>query len=489
MLIYNKYCGACRMFSPNYIKISELFHNELFFYALGKSSGYSKLFKINGYPTILFYSNNTYNEINIGRSVSKLSKYIREHIQYNCTEITYNNIDLVYNDIYQKDDRNLIIGYFEKNSKYINSFISTTNNLINDYNIDLCFYCTNYNLMINDKDEKYKQLSIFQDIKENEVKSYSKNKGDNSFIFNEDNNEGNYYENFLFNHVINLYEDIKDQEYLRLLKKMKNKKFVIFFYDNDEIKKSNIEIIYKLYNMTINKKDNLFYYILINGKIDLPKFRLFQKDKIYLTSNDLKDVMIINDLNILKNKILEKNLQSNNDLVTNITNEVEENKNIIQNKDNSNIIKKDDNKKENNIIDKEKNENNNYNLQDLADRPEEKDNGKKINKNNNSKNNKDHLNNIKQIIKQKTVVFLKTTSINNNKLKENLNINEKDIKENNNKKILLSKESYYKILALFLFILIIIMFCFIIKKYLCVGFIKVNSQIVEFNQPNKIEIV
>ncbi len=272
MLIYNKYCGACRMFSPNYIKISELFHNELFFYALGRSSGYSKVFKISGYPTILFYSNNTYNEINIGRSVSRLSKYIREHIQYNCTEITYNNIDVVYNDIYQKDDRNLIIGYFEKNSEYINSFISTTNNLINDYKIDLCFYCTNYNLMITDKDEKYKQLSIFQDIKKNEVKTYSKNKGNNSFIFNEDNNEGNKYENFLFNYAINLYEDIRDNEYLGLLKKMKNKKFVIFFYDNDEIKKSNIEIIYKLYNMTINKKDNLFYYILLTGNIYSPKF-------------------------------------------------------------------------------------------------------------------------------------------------------------------------------------------------------------------------
>ena len=137
MLIYSKYCGHCKNFAPNYIKLSELFHNELFFYALSAQTNYRKLFKINGYPSILYYSNKTYNEITFSRMVSRISKFIRKHIRYNCTEITYNNIDVVYNDVYQKNDRNLVIGYFEQNSKFINSFISTTNNLKNEY-IDLC---------------------------------------------------------------------------------------------------------------------------------------------------------------------------------------------------------------------------------------------------------------------------------------------------------------------------------------------------------------
>ena len=120
MLIYSVYCHHCRHFSGNYIKLSELFHNEIFFYALGQNSDYRKLFKITGYPTILFYSNGQYEEINFSRSVDKLSKFIRKYIPYNCTEITYNNIDTVYNEVYQKDDRNFILLYFIKNSKYIN---------------------------------------------------------------------------------------------------------------------------------------------------------------------------------------------------------------------------------------------------------------------------------------------------------------------------------------------------------------------------------
>ena len=147
LLIYSKYCGHCRHFAPNYIKLSELFHNELFFYALGSNSNFGKVFKIVGYPTILFYSNETYKEILFKRSVSKISKFIREHILYNCTEISYKNIDLVYNEVFQKEDRNLLIGYFDKNSENINIYTSISNNLKNDY-IDLCYYCTDFNLLI-----------------------------------------------------------------------------------------------------------------------------------------------------------------------------------------------------------------------------------------------------------------------------------------------------------------------------------------------------
>jgi thiol-disulfide isomerase/thioredoxin len=524
MLIYSTYCGHCRHFAPNYIKLSELFHNDIFFYALSSYTRYSKVFKINGYPTILFYSNNTYNEITSGRSVSHLSQFIRKHIQYNCTEITYDNIDVVYNDVYKKDDRNLIIGYFEPNSKYINSFISTTNNLISENYIDLCFYCTNYKLMINDKDEKYKKLSVFKNISENEVKSYSKNKGNNSFIFN-DNKEDNNYEKFLFNNVINLYEDINDKDNIEILEKVKNKAFVFFVYDNENVKKKHIEIIYDLYNMTTDKQDNLFFYFLLNKKIDSTKFTTFQKDKIYLTSNDLKKVMIVDDLNILKNKILENNVKSTNEIVRNINSKLNENDYIIKNNNNSNLssisvmsndieqkdlinentiskisqnnnndsnkIQKDDNNKGSNMIDKENNEINS-NLSDLADLPEEIDTINIISMDNSSKiNNKE---NIENIIKSKNIINIKKGDIGNNSeknknIQNNNTYQEKPI-ENSNEKKEVHKESNHIIKVLLLLGFIILILYFIITKYLCVGFIKVyDSQIIEFNQPNKIEIV
>ena len=524
MLIYSTYCGHCRHFAPNYIKLSELFHNDLFFYALSSSTRYSKVFKINGYPTILFYSNNTYNEITSSRSVSYLSKFIRKHIQYNCTEITYDNIDVVFNDVYNKDDRNLIMGYFEPNSNYINSFVSITNNLISENYIDLCFYCTNYKLMINDKDEKYKKLSVFKNISDNEVKSYRKNKGNNSFIFN-DNKEDKYYEQFLFNNVVNLYEDINDKNNIEILEKVKNKAFVFFVYDNDDVKKKHIEIIHDLYNMTTNKQDNLFFYFLLNKKIDSPKFTTFQKDKIYLTSNDLKKVMIVDDLNILKNKILENNVKSTNEIVRNINSKLNENDNILKNNNNSdlssisvmsndieqkdlideNTITKisqnnnndsnttDNNKKKSNIVDKENNENND-NFGDLADLPEELDKNI-INMDNSSKIN--NTENLENIIKSRNIINIEKGVIGNNSEKNN---NNKNIKNNNtykeksienpNEKKEVHKESNHIIKVLLLLGFIILILYFIITKYLCVGFIKVyDSQIIEFNQPNKIEIV
>ena len=526
MLIYSKYCGHCKNFVPNYIKLSELFHNELFFYALGAQSNYRKKFKINGYPTILYYSNKTYDEITFSRMVSKISKFIRKHIRYNCTEITYNNIDIVYNDVYQNDDRNLVIGYFEQNSKFINSFISTTNSLKNEY-IDLCYYCTNYKLMINDKDDKYKKLSIFENIKENEVRTYSRNKGNNTFIFSDDsNNNANNYEKYLYNNVINLYEDIKDKIDVDILERMKNKEFIFFVYDNDNIKKKHIEIIYDLYNITTNKYDNLFYYILLYKNSNIQKFIGYQNDKIYLVSNNLSKITLINDLNVLKNRILENNLKSNIEIINNITTDTIDNNDIIKDNNininiNQNInvnsvshisdtIKQKDltNKDSSTSNIENNNDNFNKNIADLADVPEEKDNvnniitkeiKENINSNSNSNVNSDK-DKIKYVTQQKDAKNEKNIIINNifkNEKKnntynnvKNINIKKNDVKENSNKK----KEIPHKknnILYVLITILIFIGILYIIiTKYLCVGFIKVyDSQIIEFNQPNKIEIV
>ena len=508
----------------------------MFFYALSAQTNYRKLFKINGYPSILYYSNKTYNEITFSRMVSRISKFIRKYIRYNCTEITYNNIDVVYNDVYQKNDRNLVIGYFEQNSKFINSFISTTNNLKNEY-IDLCYYCTNYKLMVNDKDDKYKKLSLFENIKENEVRTYSRNKGNNSFIFSDDNiNNTNNYEKYLYNNVINLYEDIKGNVDVDILERMKNKEFVFFVYDNDNIKKKHIDIIYDLYNITTNKYDNLFYYILLYKNYQIQKFLIYQNDKIYLVSNNLSKITLINDINILKNRILENNLKSNIEIQNIITTDTIDNNDIIKdnninininkninvnsvshisdiinqkdltNKDSSssNIEINNDNIKLNNEI--YHNDNFNTNIADLADVPEQKDNiniiitkGIKENINSNSNVNSDK-DKTKSVTKEKDEKNEKNIIIKNNHKNEkknntnnntkNIIINKNDIKENSNKKKEIPSKRNNVLYVLITILIFIGILYIIITKYLCVGFIKVyDSQIIEFNQPNKIEIV
>jgi hypothetical protein len=214
----------------------------LFFYALAHNTRYNKVFKIDGFPTIFFYTGQNYTESRIGRSVQTLSKFIRKHIEYNCTQITYINIDIAYNQIYNSEDRNFILGYFEPNSTYINSFTSITNNLLDNY-LDLCFYCTDYKLIEEDKDKKYEN-SIFKNIKGNEVRSFSRNRGNNTYYFNSnvsDNDNDNNYEQFLFNNVINLYEDINDGNALRIFERIKNKIcYYLFMIKKTKILKRNI---------------------------------------------------------------------------------------------------------------------------------------------------------------------------------------------------------------------------------------------------------
>ena len=466
MLIYSKYCGHCRHFVPNYIKLSELFHNELFFYALGASSNYNKKFQINGFPTILFYSNENYKEILFGRSVSKISKFIREHIKYNCTEISYNNIDLVYNEVFQKEDRNLLIGYFKNNSEHIKTFTSITNNLKNDY-IDLCYYCTDFNLIKKDKEDKYKELSIFQNIKENEVRSYSHKRGNNTFIFNNNEKEASNifnYEKFLFDNVINIYEEIQNEEEINILNKLKNKNLLVFSYDNDYTKEKYIKNIMELYNMTTNKKDNIYYYILLNKNIRDSKFNNFQKNEIHFASNNLSEIKIIKDFEIIKQKIINNSIKNSNINLTN--NKKDENNNV-------NIT---------NII------SNNIDNVDLVDLGEEKQIlNININNNNFTKENssiKDVLlkNDFKNINKNNKIM-------NNNhyNIKRKTKYNHKDFEEEELTQEPKSNKNLYILLILIIFAITIYIIC---KKFLCVGFIKVyDSQIIEFNQPNKIEIV
>ena len=614
VLIYSKYCGHCRHFAPNFIKLSEFFHKELFFYALPHNSRYNKVFKIDGFPTIFFYTGKDYTEARVGRSVQTLSKFIRKHIEYNCTEITYSNIDIAYNQIYNDADRNFILGYFEPNSTYINSFTSITNNLLDNY-LDLCFYCTDYKLIEKDKDRKYGN-SIFKNIKGNEVRSYSRNRGNNAYYFNKNvsNNDNEYnYEQFLFDNVINSYIDINDENALRIFEKINNKQLILFAYDkkNENIKSKYIEFIEDLQKIITQKKDNPYIYLLINRNIQHEKLQKLETFKIYMTSsNNLTDGLILGDINNFKDIIVEmKNLKDKfykkeeiekkeengkkEKKEENEKNEKNEKKDIKKANDNilvsdndkdnidldihllkkgnpitdiadpnfsidikidnalniNNTIKKVNNTKNNSVfnIDNLKidmnNSLNDTNISNIKSKQiDERNDLIKINIENIKNKSYINLNQYNKIKKfeEKNVnhinfnpvsnktqnskknysqILLKhqnnskyKNAISNNKIKNskiinklnNINLNKDKNKEkekekekekgkemeNNNKKDE-NDDVKKKIIIYILAILIIALIIYIIfAKFLCVGFIKVyDSQIVEFNQPNKIEII
>ena len=465
MLIYSPSCVHCRNFIPNYIQLSELFHNQLFFFALERSTNYKKYFQITGYPSIFFYSNKTFNKVEGSRSVQVLSQLIRKHASFNCAEISYTNLDLVYMDVYKKTDRNLVVGYFAPDSKYINSFISITNKLIGNY-IDVCYYCANYKLINNKNltENKYKKLPIFQNSAINGIKAFTKNKIENNFLFNDteelDDNEYNY-ENFLFNHVINLYEDINDKEMIYLLERMKNKDFIFFVYDNNETKEKFINDINMLNNITVNKNENLYYYILLNKKINLEKFSSFEKDKIYLVSNNLISNKEINDLDIIKNNILENNLQNKNE---EIIDNIKKYPNIIDNNDNNYFI---DSHYINNNLD---------NISDIIN-----------NKFKNISNENIENDNIIKINYDKIKINKSNNQENEIKIKDISNEpGDNDADENKITKKPINLKYTVIIISIIFLIIYIVM-----KKFLCVGFIKVyeDYKVVEMGQSNKLEII
>ena len=595
VLIYSKYCGHCKHFAPNYIKLSEFFHKDLFFYALAHNTRYNKVFKIDGFPTIFFYTGQNYTEIRIGRSVQTLSKFIRKHIEYNCTEITYSNIDIAYSQIYNNEDRNFILGYFEPNSTYINSFTSITNNLLDNY-LDLCFYCTDYKLIENDKDkDKDKKYgnSIFKNIKGIEVRSFSRNRGENTYYFNKnisDNDNDNNYEQFLFNNVINLYEDINDGNDLRIFERIKNKNMLLFVYDtkNKDIKKKYIKFIEDLQNIITNKKDNPYIYLLINRNINYEKFRNLETFKIYSTSsNNMTDLSVFGNINNIKNKTIEiknakdkmekkekkekkDNKKANDNSVVsdndndydntdldlhllkkgnpipdiNDSNDIKNynalninNLNKINNtKNNSEIhnynlkrylnnslnvtkMEKNNSKQNNGIYNLIKinadniknkssnniNQNNNTNqfeekkINEINFNPERnksknsiKINNQVLQKHKNNQKNK-NMYNINKIKRNKILNHSENIKLNKiqNKEKEKEKLKKKEKKMEKNNKQDENDDFKTKAIIYILAILIMALIIYIIfAKYLCVGFIKVyDSQIVEFNQPNKIEII
>ncbi len=543
LLMYNSNCGFCIKFSSNYIALSEIYHDHLFFYSVGTDHGkYTKDFDIRGFPTILFYNNGSYSEYNQKRGINKISLFIKNYIPFiGCTEISYKNIQTVLDDIYQKNDRNLLIGFFNE-KKIINSFINLTNDFINEY-LDYCYY------IIRNESTTERPNEIFLNMKENEIWTINRIKGENTFIFNENN-----YKQNLFKNVINIYEDINNENKLNLLKRMKNKDYILFIYNDDNMKNEYINKIIELYNLG---KDEIFfkyYYILFNKFLAKEKYENLEINKIYHVSNDFENKIIIEDLN----KYLY--IDTNNKPKLKITEKINNNINSISSVDKINILRENIsniNEKEGIIDRNNKNEsisNSIKNIQIINEikietkeenltikdskkihesesTKEEQQNNQIIPKlidieikeenspiNENKKTNKTAFNDTKNMDKEmnhekngKNFYYedirkkIKNRRFNFTMIKNKINkmpkekIIHNEIKDENTKNIHMEyddddveEQSSNKIIKLLIVICIMVLVIYYIAtRYLCVGFVKSDdNQVIEFNnQANKIEII
>ena len=286
VLIYSTWCHHCKSFSKTYIKLSETYHNQLFFYAMSENTDYSKKFRdVSGYPTIFFYKNGTFTK-NVGnRSFETLSKKIIDNYLISCSEIKYSEIKNKYDTYSQKEiSRNLLIGFF-KDKDNINIYDSASSKYLINY-IDFCYYCTDY--------EKYK------------------NKKENNYINIEE------LISYLHNYVINSYEDINRDNKLLFVKSIKNTLFYAFVYnskDSKNIKKNYIEIFNRLYNMNLRQEKNIFNYILLDKNIKYnDKFEKMKENYLYLIDKNFKRIVEFNNTDLIKEIIKKNNMRLNKEV-------------------------------------------------------------------------------------------------------------------------------------------------------------------------------
>jgi len=320
VLIYSTWCHHCKSFSKTYIKLSETYHNQLFFYAMSEDTDYSKKFPdVTGYPTIFFYKNGTFTK-NVGnRSFETLSKKICDNYLISCSEIKYSEIKNIYDEYFQKEiSRNLLIGFF-KNKDNINFYDSTSSKYLMEY-IDNCYYCSDY--------EKYKKNKEINEIKieakENMIISFNKQKGNNSFYLDEINAETkNSYISYLHKYVINSYEDINRDNKLFFIKSIKNTLFFTFVYNSKDIKKNTkedyIETFKNLYNMNKRHKKHVFNFILLDKNVKYnDKFVKMKENNLYLIDKNFKRIVEFNNTDFIKEIIKQNNMRLNKDVENSI---------------------------------------------------------------------------------------------------------------------------------------------------------------------------
>jgi len=315
LLIYSSWCHHCKEFSKTYVKLSEQFHNRLFFYAMSERTDYEKKFsEVYGYPTIYFYKNGNFSKNRGSRSYDSLLKKINEEYVLKCLQINYKEIENIYNNEYLNKDisRNLLIGFF-KNKENINLYDTITSDYLKNF-IDFCYYCSDYEQYINNTNNTNNM-----NINENTILSYNKQKGNNFFYLNDINPYiKSDYILYIHNNVINSYEDINNDNKLIFLNSIKDKYYIIFVYNNTEQKQDYVEIANRLFNMNSRKGKNIFNYILLNKEVKYNKFNELKENNIYLIDKKFKKIIELSNLEYIEEIIKKNNMNLKKEIETDI---------------------------------------------------------------------------------------------------------------------------------------------------------------------------
>ena len=292
-------------FSNIFIKLSETFHDQMFFFAISEQSDYSKKFKkITNFPTIFFYDKKKFTEYKGNLTFESISNLINTYYIKHCKKISNKDFEHIYKNEYLSKEyiRNLIMFNLNKEDEFFDESLKLFESLTNYYlisYIDLCYYT--------DDSEN--------DIK-NVVKSFSKQKGNHSFKlkdFNENNKDlHKQYEIFLSNKVVNSYEIINTKKRKKIIDLISDKMSVFFVYANIKQKNEFITLAEKFYRKSLNsnknvQKNNYFNYVVINKNIHYDKFSKMDGGHIYLSKKKIKKIYLIDNVFFIEKLIDEIN--------------------------------------------------------------------------------------------------------------------------------------------------------------------------------------
>ena len=278
MLIYSVHCGHCHTFSKTYEQLAEKYKNKLLFFAMEVYSNYYKRMpRTYGVPYILFFSDGYFYPNKRRRSFNELSYTIDNFYLTKCKDITYKNIENVYYNVFLKNKNkynNLIIGYFDENSKDDIENFKASNKLLGDEKIGLCYICKDF------KDIKNTNNTILKYIKSNIIVGYLNNNNTKLFLWENKNN---------------IQQDL--DKYKDLLIK-----------NNIKLEKFNIKL-YKSYEEFINNDLKLEYFIIDNKNNEYILNFLRNKNNLFFSfaTNDEKTIYennIIELINISNKSIL-----------------------------------------------------------------------------------------------------------------------------------------------------------------------------------------
>ena len=314
MLIYSTSCGHCHGFLPTYEKLAQKYHSRLHFFAMNVYSDYhKKIPRTYGVPYILFFHDDYFYKHQRRRSYEEIEYTIENIIFSRCRDITYKNIDNVYHNIFLKDKKynNLIIGFFDANSKDEIKNFREENKKMCEECVGLCYICKDFG------ENNDKKNNLFKYVKSNIIVGYLRNNNSKIFLWdNEDGITNNYssYEEFINEDLKSNYINLNEENKKYLIDFLRIKNSIIFSYETTYEKiefEKNIDEIINITNNKVYSNYNLVLYNFTNFKENI--FSFINESGLYETTGELNFKSKFNNFTQLKNKFIkEYNNTSNN---------------------------------------------------------------------------------------------------------------------------------------------------------------------------------